>query len=330
MTPDQWIGIGSGVAATASNLLTAKGNRKHQNKINEENRDFTREMYERTFNDNLNMWHMQNQYNNPLSQMQRFKEAGLNPNLIYGQGNTAEKIASGQMTSGNAKSSPSNFDLSSGLQAYNSFVSQSAQTDVLKEQGKVLQADANLKAIQGTKTLLESDGLRIDNNTKSQLSSISVDTAKAMLQNALKQNDVMDIDIALKTAQTHKTDSDRLVNVRQIENLEARLDLDTEMSSYYRNKIMSDIKKTSYDIKMLEQQYDRNEKMLPLDMKKALYNIQIMADDLLNGYSDRLNQSDYLYLKKAKQYREIQNMDEQSFWNLYDRMFKIVDKYTPQ
>lgn len=44
---------------------------------------------------NLDMWKMQNEYNSPQSQMQRFKEAGLNPNLIYGQG-----------TSGNASSAP--------------------------------------------------------------------------------------------------------------------------------------------------------------------------------------------------------------------------------
>lgn len=35
---------------------------------------------------NLDMWNMQNEYNSPASQMKRYKEAGLNPNLIYGQG----------------------------------------------------------------------------------------------------------------------------------------------------------------------------------------------------------------------------------------------------
>lgn len=32
------------------------------------------------------MWNMQNAYNSPQSQMERFKAAGLNPHLIYGQG----------------------------------------------------------------------------------------------------------------------------------------------------------------------------------------------------------------------------------------------------
>jgi len=37
---------------------------------------------------NLQQWHRQNAYNSPQAQMQRFKDAGLNPNLIYGRGNS--------------------------------------------------------------------------------------------------------------------------------------------------------------------------------------------------------------------------------------------------
>tara|TARA_Y100000588_G_C14181912_1_gene894059 strand:+ start:756 stop:1589 length:834 start_codon:yes stop_codon:yes gene_type:complete len=33
---------------------------------------------------NLEMWHKQNKYNHPLEQMQRLRDAGLNPNMIYG------------------------------------------------------------------------------------------------------------------------------------------------------------------------------------------------------------------------------------------------------
>lgn len=41
---------------------------QYQNEVNREN------------------WHMQNQYNTPSAQMARLKEAGLNPNLVYGGG----------------------------------------------------------------------------------------------------------------------------------------------------------------------------------------------------------------------------------------------------
>jgi hypothetical protein len=43
------------------------------------------------------MWHNQNAYNHPKAQMARFKEAGLNPNLIYGQGSSGNAGSVGQV-----------------------------------------------------------------------------------------------------------------------------------------------------------------------------------------------------------------------------------------
>lgn len=36
----------------------------------------------------IEMWHEANKYNSPIMQMQRLREAGLNPNLVYGNGAT--------------------------------------------------------------------------------------------------------------------------------------------------------------------------------------------------------------------------------------------------
>lgn len=48
---------------------------------------------QQNFQNQLVAWNMNNQYNSPASQMERFKEAGLNPNLIYGQQNTSQTAA---------------------------------------------------------------------------------------------------------------------------------------------------------------------------------------------------------------------------------------------
>lgn len=40
----------------------------------------------------LQNWNMQNEYNTPKNQMLRYKDANLNPNLIYGQTNTSSPI----------------------------------------------------------------------------------------------------------------------------------------------------------------------------------------------------------------------------------------------
>ena len=58
-------------------LIEGAINNSSNKKIARENRQFA-----------LDMWNRNNEYNTPLAQMQRLKEAGLNPNLMYGQGTT--------------------------------------------------------------------------------------------------------------------------------------------------------------------------------------------------------------------------------------------------
>lgn len=45
-----------------------------------------KELAKYKFQQDVKMWNMMKAYNAPVKQMQRFKQAGLNPNLIYGQG----------------------------------------------------------------------------------------------------------------------------------------------------------------------------------------------------------------------------------------------------
>lgn len=55
------------------------------------------------YEQNLRMWHMQNEYNSPASQIARLRAAGLNPNLIYGSpDNTAQAPPSKGVSEGHA------------------------------------------------------------------------------------------------------------------------------------------------------------------------------------------------------------------------------------
>lgn len=73
------LGLGTAIGAGISAIGSIFSNRK--------NRRFADEQRRKSFQDNVDFWNMQNAYNTPERQMQRFKDAGLNPNLIYGQGN---------------------------------------------------------------------------------------------------------------------------------------------------------------------------------------------------------------------------------------------------
>lgn len=45
---------------------------------------------------NLEMWNLANEYNSPAAQMQRYQDAGLNPNLVYSQQNTTTPLQAAQ------------------------------------------------------------------------------------------------------------------------------------------------------------------------------------------------------------------------------------------
>lgn len=46
---------------------------------------------------NMEMWEKQNEYNTPANQMKRYFDAGLNPNLIYSQGNAGNASSAPEM-----------------------------------------------------------------------------------------------------------------------------------------------------------------------------------------------------------------------------------------
>lgn len=78
-------------------LIASGFNAGSQLLTNASNRKLALELYDRQRVDALADWNRQNQYNSPQAQMQRFKEAGLSPHLIYGQTNTAPAVRSSSL-----------------------------------------------------------------------------------------------------------------------------------------------------------------------------------------------------------------------------------------
>lgn len=89
MTPQVLTGLISGVGGLASNLF----NLGEQRRVNQQQMDFSREMWDKQGLREKEFWNMQNAYNDPAAQMQRLQNAGLNPNLVYGSGSAAQSAA---------------------------------------------------------------------------------------------------------------------------------------------------------------------------------------------------------------------------------------------
>lgn len=90
-------GAGTIAAIYGAAAVTGAGvNAYAQGKTNRKTRNWNEKMYEWQLRDNKKLWEMQNEYNSPQEQMRRLKAAGLNPNLVYGEGATAMARSSPQ------------------------------------------------------------------------------------------------------------------------------------------------------------------------------------------------------------------------------------------
>lgn len=171
------IGAGSGALNSVSQM--------HQNK---KNRQFTREMYDRQKADALEFWNLQNEYNSPQAQMGRFQEAGLNPHLIYGQGNSGN---SGAISTPDVQTpqsrSPEWGNAISGaglplLLAQADLRIKQAQANNLTAQQSVILEDAMLRRAQTRATEIGADRGRFNLDFETEFRDVSGDARREQLR----------------------------------------------------------------------------------------------------------------------------------------------------
>lgn len=111
-----------------SGALNAVGNITSSFINNAINRSENKKAYER----NLAMWNMENEYNHPVQQMARLREAGLNPNLVYGSGATT--LAASTKSAQPANVSFPQLDALQMMNAYQDLKQKDAMTENIKAQ----------------------------------------------------------------------------------------------------------------------------------------------------------------------------------------------------
>lgn len=141
--------IAAGVAAAGQG-----GNMYFQGKMNRKTRQFSEEMYARQRADALADF----ERSSPKEMMKRYKEAGLNPHLIYGQASNAPAVRSSSQGDWNPKAPQ--MDLGEIATRYLDFRQRSAQTDQVKQQAELIQQEILNRKLQAT-------GIGIDNALKS-------------------------------------------------------------------------------------------------------------------------------------------------------------------
>ena len=134
------------------------------------------------------MWERQNAYNTPAKQMERLKNAGLNPALMYGQGNTGNAMAA----QGVQQSKIDNVGAAAAQG-----VASGVQLDLVNSQKKLNEANAFARTIEayikggGSKKTATSmfqnqmENLNADTNQKKQ-NIINLDTVNKLNKEYLK------------------------------------------------------------------------------------------------------------------------------------------------
>lgn len=158
-------------------------------------------------------WMLENQYNSPIMQMQRLKEAGLNPNLVYGNGATA--------TGGNIQSHQNQqreaYQMRNPLEGFNldsiyNMQLQKAQTGLAMESAKTQMSIQKLNALKSLLTdtqnqiaKTESEYLKNTLKEREELVSQQLNKTLAEMDSIRSGIDVNQATIQQKRAETNYT-----------------------------------------------------------------------------------------------------------------------------
>lgn len=181
------VGGTQAVSAAGTNVANALMYKRQR----ADNRQDATTAYQRS----IDMWNMNNAYNDPSAQMERLKQAGLNPNLVYGGGATTTASAPSAPQASSA--TPQRFqgvDALPVISAYMDVKMKQAQADLIEEQkNNLIQRTANERTDGLLKTLdLDYFGTRnkrsvfeLSNLEKYQSTAMELANERQRLQNNL-------------------------------------------------------------------------------------------------------------------------------------------------
>lgn len=195
LTPTQG-GLIDTSAQTAGNVISSI----IQIGENRKNRRFNANQAALAYQRSVEQWNRENEYNLPARQMQRYLDAGLNPNLVYGQQNLAAPAASSpQASSGAASTVPINVQgnllAAKQIEAQNKLAEAQANNinELTPDQKKEIQSRWRLNDQQMNESIARCEQIRQTADLiKSQTAFTDAQTASQWLDNMLKEETFYD------------------------------------------------------------------------------------------------------------------------------------------
>lgn len=204
-------GLGSGLLGGISSIFSNNA----QKKENQRNRDFTEYMYDKQYDNNIKMWNMQNNYDLPKNQIERMKQAGLNPDLMYSGAGVSPSPNLHAAVAGSA--STGNLPGYGGLaDAFNQGRLVDSQVRLTEAQAKNLEADSALKDSQRYGNL-------IDNRFKSEFWYETIDKLRADNKLSSREADYLGYKMqeSQETIKKLRAETDVILSEAQIKKIDA-------------------------------------------------------------------------------------------------------------
>lgn len=195
--------LGAFILGGASLLGSALGARSNSktNKANMELAQYQNEWQtrenEKAYARAVNMWNMQNEYNSPTQQMARLRTAGLNPNLVYGNGVTGNSAGS------TPQYDPADIDrahltpyrgwnagLTDAATTFLAARTNKAQVDNMEAQNTLIRQQAATEGLKQANIAASTARSEFDLSQANRLKDVSVARAEAEMAQAQHQADI--------------------------------------------------------------------------------------------------------------------------------------------
>lgn len=163
-------------ASTAGAISTGNMNRK--------NRQWSEDMYNLQRSDNIDFWNMNNEYNDPSAQMQRYRDAGLNPNLIYGTGSASAGNAGAIKSPDVQRYQHAAPDFGGFANVGRSLIHDIADLDIKNAQADNVKADTTNKIKQGVLLGVQTQKQKYDYKFEKKLEDVNSDIRRQTLLDA--------------------------------------------------------------------------------------------------------------------------------------------------
>lgn len=308
--------IGTAASAIGSTAINAA----NVSATNRRSYKYTSKLANEAFDRNVKQWQVENAYNSPQAQMSRYKLAGINPNVIYGN---SQQVSSGNTTSSPARYQPTQFraqapmDVAPSMNAAVSFGAAYASNALT--QANTVKALAEAKAAAQRGNLNDSQRKQIDTLTGLQAQNIIADTDVKVKQLSSMQAiiDNTNLDSATKAITNNFLGDFMQAQIRSY-NVKSDLDIMETREAASRIKlndanvklVIADIAKTYKDIELTTHQISNIDSLTRNNI--AQYNVINANVREINERISNIAASTKLTTKQVN-------------WFVYDQALKGVD-----